>query len=839
MRGHLIQLASKCKRERLLHITRLERELDEATTLLQSNPSRDLRARVTRIRTDLDVCLTDQTERHLRWTGQKFYANNNKIGSMLANKLRVTGPRYRTLSLKTRFHRCTANLIKILDEFQFHLSKLYSRSGDYDVSDMNKFLTDSSLSSLTAEQRETLDLPITESEVRLAIKETKSHKRPGPDGFSALFYKRLPDVVAHPLAVMFNSLRHVSQLSSDILKAHIVMILKPDTDMRTWANYRPISLLNSDLKLLTKILASRLNKYIHTLIHKDQVGFVPLRQAADNVRKTILLNYYARHRSQQMMLLSLDIRKAFDTLSWSFLRAALLHRGLGVGFLSWFDSLYSVPPASVKYMGYESLTFSIRRGTRQGCPLSPLLFILALEPLAAHIRANPNIKGLELAGVTHKLAMFADDMLLYVSSLLISLPNLLSLINRFAAFSGLCINPVKSKALNVTLPTSEYESIRTQFPFQWPAALPYLGIFLTSSYDSLYAANYPPLIASLRRMLGLWDLPNISWLGRIHAVKMTFFLKLLYPFRVLPIKVPPHVLRILQRLILTFIWKGGRPRLRKSLLYSPKTSGGLGVPNLATYYKAAQIVTLTHLHATGILPVWALIDVMDTDPIPLSSIHWLPPAQRPKMLNPVLAYTLFIWDSIKYSANLISPHLPLLSWLNCPMFPPGLESQSFDWWKQRNLTSVHSRLTLRGICSFQSLRDSRDIPERERFHYIQIHHFIASLLKQQPHPIFPTAFEIRCRSNLTTNGLISLLYSSILNNVSSGPPPYCVQWETDLSPTIQPGDWNNIWRSMFKSSINVLALENSYKVMSRWYYTPARIAKFCPSYPSNCFHGCR
>lgn len=155
---------------------------------------------------------------------------------------------------------------------------------------------------------------------------------------------------------MFNSLMDDASLTPNILRANIVTILKPDQDANLWANFCPISLLNVDLKLLTKILASRLNKVIQAIIHRDQVGFVPLCQAADNIWRMILLTHYARQRSQQLMLLSLDFCKAFDTLSWNYLRAMLHYRGLGNVFLLWFDSFYSTPSASwdTRAMGLPS-----------------------------------------------------------------------------------------------------------------------------------------------------------------------------------------------------------------------------------------------------------------------------------------------------------------------------------------------------------------------------------------------------------------------------------------------------------------------------------------------------
>lgn len=144
------------------------------------------------------------------------------------------------------------------------MSKLYLAPDAHPTMDINTFLAESSLLALVDTQRDTLGAPIMETEVRQAIKELKAHKCPDSDGFTALFYKKLTD--------MFNSLRDGANLTPTTLKTNIVMFPKLDQDTRFWATFCTISLLNVDLKLLTKILASRV---IHTLIHKDQVGLFP------------------------------------------------------------------------------------------------------------------------------------------------------------------------------------------------------------------------------------------------------------------------------------------------------------------------------------------------------------------------------------------------------------------------------------------------------------------------------------------------------------------------------------------------------------------------------------
>lgn len=232
--------------------------------------------------------------------------------------------------------------------------------------------------------------------------------------------------------------------------------------------------------------------------------------------------------------------------------------------------------------------------------------------------------------------------------------------------------------------------------------------------------------------------------------------------------------------------------------------------------------------------------IYSKDPPPLYSIPWIPPAHCPKSLYPILAHTLSVWDAIKYSACLIYPRLPPLPLLNCPLFPPGMENPScFQWWRQKGLTTVRSLLVARGVCSFRYLRDSYEISELERFRYIQIHHFVESLTRHYKPPLLSTAFETRCRTNPTTQGLITLLYSSILNIIGPQTLMYSDKWFKDFGSDPPPGDWRKMWKALFKSSRNVLIFENSFKVVSDWYFTPTSIVKCLPSYLPNCFRGCK
>lgn len=178
----------------------------------------------------------------------------------------------------------------------------------------------------------------------------------------------------------FNHLKDPQEIPADFLRAHVTVLPKPSKDPLDCASYRPISLPNVNLKLYAKIMANRLRPLLHHLIGLEQTGFMPGRKAKDNVIKALNLIHRSQTEDFEGMLLSTDAEKAFDCVSWDFLFATCTHIGLKPHMLTWIKTLYHNTTAQIKINGALSDTVVIQNGTQQGCPLSPLLFILTLEP---------------------------------------------------------------------------------------------------------------------------------------------------------------------------------------------------------------------------------------------------------------------------------------------------------------------------------------------------------------------------------------------------------------------------------------------------------------------------
>ncbi len=189
-------------------------------------------------------------------------------------------------------------------------------------------------------QSESLDVPITQEEVKAAITSMKPGKSPGADGLPSEFYKNYVDILAPILTEVYTEAFEAEVLPSTFMEALITLIPKRDRDLTDPANFRPISLINMDCKMLAKILASRLEKVLPGIIHRDQVGFIKGRSSADNMRRLMHLMWLNASENIPIAAISLDAEKAFDRVEWGFLTTALSNFGFGHIFRTWVSLLY-------------------------------------------------------------------------------------------------------------------------------------------------------------------------------------------------------------------------------------------------------------------------------------------------------------------------------------------------------------------------------------------------------------------------------------------------------------------------------------------------------------------
>ena len=292
---------------------------------------------------------------------------------------------------------------QILHEAQSFYQQLYHQeeTNPHKINDITSHIDNN----LNIEQSNNLNQEITTQEIHLAIKDMENDKSPGDDGLPKEFYEENIQTLLPILKEVLNFTfqQNIQPLSQ---KNAIIKLIYKKNNPNFLKNWRPISLLNTDYKILTKILTQRLSAYMNQIIPHEQKCGVKGRQLHEIIRN---LDSY-RNQSDNGYFITIDQEKAFDRLNHKYIFTSLNKLGIQGHFLNTIQTIYTNITSQIIINGKQTQKIHIERGVRQGCPLSMSLFVIGTIPLINMIKENNKIQGHHTARNRKiKIQCYADD----------------------------------------------------------------------------------------------------------------------------------------------------------------------------------------------------------------------------------------------------------------------------------------------------------------------------------------------------------------------------------------------------------------------------------------------
>ena len=440
-----------------------------------------------------------------------------------------------------------------------------------------------------------LELPFGEEEVWNTIKHMPSDKAPGPDGYTGRFYKSCwatikPDVMAALAAVHRGNFRNLHLLNTALL----TLLPKKEGAVHV-KDFRPISLIHSFAKLVTKLIANRLASKLSAMVAANQSAFVKGRCIHDNFILVQQTAKFLHQQKQPRILLKLDISKAFDSVSWAFLLEILQKRGFGPRCRNLISGILGSSSTRILLNGIPGEELFHRRGLRQGDPLSPMLFILVMDVLNCMVeKANSEglLQPLATRNIHHRVSIYADDVVLFLRPVATDLCMVENLLQLFGAATGLKTNIQKSSVMPIQCSEDELTVVQAHLPCEvqnFPCK--YLGLPL--SIRKLSRAQLQPIIDKIAEKLPGWKADLLNRAGRAILVQHVLTAMLIYVATAL--ELPPWCLRAIDKIRRNFLWRGrkeangGHCLLAWPKVCMPKELGGLGILDLQRFSWALRV----------------------------------------------------------------------------------------------------------------------------------------------------------------------------------------------------------------------------------------------------------
>lgn len=386
-------------------------------------------------------------------------------------------------------------------------------------------------------------------EIINAIWECGNDKAPGPDGFSFKFIKKFWSIIQDDVMRFVKHFECFGCLSRGSNSSFITLLPKVK-DPLSLIDYRPISLIGCVYKILAKALALRLKRVIGTIIDEVQSAFIENRNILDGLMIINEICTWAKKSKTKTFLFKVDFDKAFDSINWSYLDSVMGQMGFGEKWRFWIRGCLSSSRASVLLNGSATKEFPFTKGVHQGDPLSPFLFIIAMEGLNVALKTAGHkslFHGVNIpnGGPTISHLFYVDDAIFVGNWESTNFTNLARILRCFHAASGLKVNFHKSKVYGVGTSVGEIVSCAHILGCEAGSFIfKYLGVAVGANMN--LKRNWQPVIDRVQNKLSAWKAKTLSFGGRLTLTKAVLGSLPTYYFSLF--KAPSSVVDLIERL---------------------------------------------------------------------------------------------------------------------------------------------------------------------------------------------------------------------------------------------------------------------------------------------------
>ena len=542
---------------------------------------------------------------------EKEIKNFQNLGNLIRSKNKILDKLYsegKSINRKEEFEKGTSKFIfkikannkeynekeDILREIQSFYQNLYS-SQNIPNAQIQDYLQDFNPPLLDSTQKDSIGAFIKEEEVDLVIRNLNLNKSPGLDGITAEFYQEFRPQLVPILTELYNNSLLQGYLPKNFKQSIITLIFKNKGSPDEIKNWRPISLLNLDYKILTKTLTLRLKNTIANIINEFQ-SCGPNRSIINNALNLKSIIKYIRQNDQNYAIISLDQEKAFDRIEHNFLKIVLQKYDFPPNFIKWFEILYTDIESKILVNGTFTSTFKIMRSVRQGCPLSMFLYALGLEPLIFKINQNPQILGIKIPNMKNQIKSFqhADDTTVIIRDQK-SYYSLKNETKNFSKASGSKINDEKTEILTF----GDWENLKLETSKSiFKEKIKVYGVFFGANENK---ENYLPRIQKIKQTINKWNKIYFNLFEKVIILKTYIFSILQYTM--IFSEIPIIYINEINTLIFNFLWNG-KDKIKRETLHQDFSKGGLNIPSLMQKQDSLIIQTLRRIEINRNQP-WA------------------------------------------------------------------------------------------------------------------------------------------------------------------------------------------------------------------------------------------